>query len=75
METRKGRRVAVTTLGLLLFAITSAAVTGCDLAEIRRGNPAASKPLSDLATLPYSLGGTVLLTDADEDFDSGLPIE
>jgi len=28
-----------------------------------------------LADLPYGVGDSVLLTDGDEDFDSGLPLE
>lgn len=75
MEAYRGRRTADTKVCALLVFVLSITVTGCDVFNVRGKDPAAARSLGLLADLPYGLGNSVLLTDGDEDFDSGLPLE
>ena len=79
MDTRKGTRVAVTTVSICLFVLAFTATTGCDGLEAADGQLGAIRGLPILADIPGAAGCSLLSMDVeaveDEEFELGSPLE
>ena len=79
METRRGRRAAVTTLCTCLWVLTFATTTGCDAVQAEGGQLGAFSTIPILADLSDTVSGRLLTMDVetveDEEFEYGSPLE
>lgn len=80
METRRGRRITVTTLlCTFLLVLTFATTTGCDAVQAEGGQLGAFSTMPILADLPDTVSHSLLTmhveTVEDEEFEYGSPLE
>ena len=79
METRRGRRITVTTLCTCLWVLTFTTTTGCDAIQAGGGQLGAFSTIPILADLSDTASCSLLTMDVetveDEEFEYGSPLE